>query len=352
MPLTHTHTKTHGFINYLKKFAAKRRFILNHSIPVSLELRLFSSRNLKYRLQPLCFSMSRMLFPNPFHAEGSWLKGNLHTHTTNSDGLLTPFQTAFLYQANGYDFLSITDHGKLTDISELTERFEDFLLIPGEEIDIGNLHLIAFNIETEIRSELSPHEVISEVSNQGGEIILAHPYWSALTLEDLTSINGYLGIEIYNATCDVSVAKGYSTVHWDNLLHRGRYTYGFAVDDAHRGLSLQTPTDTCKGWIMVKAPKLDLESLMNSLRKGLFYASTGPEIYDVQINGETIHVKTSPAQSVNFIAKNGLGRRLVAMDKPLSQASYTVKGHEGYIRIEVEDGKGGTAWTNPIILQG
>jgi len=295
--------------------------------------------------------MSRVLFPNPFRAEGSWFKGNLHTHTTNSDGLLTPSQIIFLYQANGYDFLSITDHCKLTDVKEYVERLEDFLLIPGEEIDVGNLHLVALNIDAEIRFNSSPQEIIDEASEQGGEVIVAHPYWSALTLGDLTEIDGYLGIEVYNATCDVSVAKGYSTVYWDNMLYRGRFTYGFAVDDAHRGLSLQMPTDTCKGWIMAKASKLNRESIMNSLREGLFYSSTGPEIRDVQISGETIHVETSPVQSINFIARNGLGRRIVALDRPLSQASYTMRGHEGYIRIEVEDRKGGTAWTNPIIIQ-
>jgi len=294
---------------------------------------------------------SRVLFSNPFRAEGSWLKGNLHTHTTNSDGLLTPAQIAFLYQINGYDFLSITDHGKLTDVKGLSDRFEDFLLLPGEEIHIGTLHLVAFNIDAEIKPKNSPGEIIDEVSEQGGEVIMAHPYWSALTLEDLQEINGYLGIEVYNATCDVSVAKGYSAVYWDNLLYRERYVYGFAVDDAHGGLSLKRPTDTCKGWIMVKVNKRSLESLMDSLRKGLFYSSTGPEIFDVQIKGETIHVKMSPAQSVNFIARNGLGRRIVAFDKPLSEATYTIKGNEGYIRIEVEDGKGGTAWTNPMIIQ-
>ena len=60
----------------------------------------------------------RIEFPNPFKAPGRWFKGNLHTHTTNSDGLLTPSQIAFLYKANGYDFLSITDHGKLTNINQ------------------------------------------------------------------------------------------------------------------------------------------------------------------------------------------------------------------------------------------
>jgi hypothetical protein len=294
--------------------------------------------------------MSRVEFPNPFRVEGAWFKGNLHTHTTNSDGTLSPSQITFLYRVNGYDFISITDHGRLTDVTEIPLVSEGFLVLPGEEIDIGGLHLTAFNIDAEIRSRTSPREVIDEVSRRGGEVIVAHPYWSALTPRDLMEIDGYLGIEVYNATCDVSVAKGYSRVHWDALLHAGRYTYGFAVDDAHGGLSIPGSADTCRGWVMVKAERLNAGSLMESLRRGLFYSSTGPEIRNVEVDDEVIHVESSPASSISFIARNGLGRRVTAHGKPLSRASYAIRGNEGYIRIEVDDGRGGTAWINPMIL--
>jgi len=66
---------------------------------------------------------------------------------------------------------------------------------------------------------------------------------------------------------------------------------------------------------------------MNSLRNGLFYSSTEPEIYNVQIEDETINVKTSPAQSINFIARNGLGRRFFVLNKPLRKATYTIRGN-------------------------
>jgi predicted metal-dependent phosphoesterase TrpH len=44
-----------------------------------------------------------------FLMEGKWYKGNLHTHTNNSDGVLSPAQMAEQYRAAGYDFLCITD---------------------------------------------------------------------------------------------------------------------------------------------------------------------------------------------------------------------------------------------------
>ena len=68
---------------------------------------------------------------------GNWYKGNVHTHTTNSDGELSPKEVISLYKNKGYDFLAITDHNKLTYNQEL--RKEGLHLIPGEEIGGGGL---------------------------------------------------------------------------------------------------------------------------------------------------------------------------------------------------------------------
>src|SRR5437867_7370821 len=39
-----------------------------------------------------------------------WLRGNLHAHTTYSDGVKTPQELLAEYETLGYDFLAITDH--------------------------------------------------------------------------------------------------------------------------------------------------------------------------------------------------------------------------------------------------
>ena len=289
-------------------------------------------------------------FLNPFRTNGEWFKGNLHTHSINSDGILTPWQLSYLYKSNGYDFISITDHDKLTDIENLSKRFDNFLLIPGEEIS-KVLDLVAINITEEINPKAfsNPQKVIDEILRQKGEVIIAHPYWESLTLETLLALKGYLGIEIYNTTCDLSVAKGYSIVQWDSLLVEGGYAFGFVVDDAHGGLALPKPTDTCKAWINVKSESLEVEVIMESLRKGLFYSSTGPEIYDLEFKRKSITVTTSNAASICFIGKNGWGKCFNSKNKNLKQATYKITGHETYIRIEVRDELGRTAWINPII---
>ena len=40
----------------------------------------------------------------------AFLKGNLHAHTTFSDGVRSPQALIEEYESRGYDFLAITDH--------------------------------------------------------------------------------------------------------------------------------------------------------------------------------------------------------------------------------------------------
>ena len=66
-----------------------------------------------------------------FQKPGNWYKGNLHTHSTNSDGLYPPELVALWYWTTGYDFLSITDHRTLTLFESPPTRSP--VLIPGME---------------------------------------------------------------------------------------------------------------------------------------------------------------------------------------------------------------------------
>ncbi|HVU14003.1 MAG TPA: hypothetical protein VHD90_22145, partial [Phototrophicaceae bacterium] len=46
----------------------------------------------------------------PFDKPGRFYRGNLHTHSTRSDGRLSPELVCRFYREAGYDFLAITDH--------------------------------------------------------------------------------------------------------------------------------------------------------------------------------------------------------------------------------------------------
>ena len=70
-------------------------------------------------------------------AEMKWYKGNLHTHTINSDGDSSPDTVARWYKEHYYNFLVLTDHNYLTNpqgLNAVLGAEDKFLLIPGEEV--------------------------------------------------------------------------------------------------------------------------------------------------------------------------------------------------------------------------
>ena len=126
----------------------------------------------------------KLEYSNPFTTPGVWLKGNLHTHTTTSDGVRTPQEAVDHYKKNGYDFLSITDHGTLVNPTTLYNR--GMVLIPGQEISLGNshagttYHIVAANIQEtlplpDFDHSIDPQRAIDLTAEQGGFAILAHP---------------------------------------------------------------------------------------------------------------------------------------------------------------------------------
>ena len=302
----------------------------------------------------------RIVFDNPFEAGGSWFKGNVHAHTTNSDGQMTPGQLVRVYEEAGYDFLSITDHGVRMD----TEVFSGsgILLVPGEEICVGSsewgrfYHIVGLNIGERIpiedyNREESPQRVIDLIRGQGGVAILAHPYWSDLNFHDLAKLNGHIGVEVYNATCDLTIGRGYSTVHWDNLLTAGHRLLGFAVDDAHCLDKPLLTLDMFKAWICVKARSPTVESIIEGIGSGLFYSSNGPEIRAIEIDGGEIRVVSSPVKSIAFVSNGGHGENNTVEEGSLEEAVYEVMGSEAYVRIEITDRNGRKAWSNPVYVE-
>ncbi len=298
-----------------------------------------------------------MLITNPFAEPGKWYKGNLHAHTTNSDGAMTPEETVAFYRDAGYDFLSLTDHWKVS-VADVPPD-DRFLLLLGVELDgdsseIGeSFHILGFGLERigEMPSQPTVSQAIEWICDHGGEAVLAHPYWSGLTASDLMKWKGHLGIEVFNTVCEHMIAKGCSAVQWDDLLSRDRLAWGLAVDDCHSARSAGVAS------VMVKAPELTRPAIVQALRTGQFYSTTGPSIEevtsgtDIETGAVTLRVRTSPAQQINFMSRSWLGRRFrAAPGAAITEATFTFRGQEPYVRIECGDEQGRWAWTNPVVF--
>lgn len=286
----------------------------------------------------------------PWALPGQWFRGVLHVHTTESDGALDPAAALAWYREHGYHFAAITDHRKLTDTSDLGG--DSFLALPGIELNAGeteiggDYHVVGLGVTREpaLEPDAGAQAAIDAVRDAGGEAILAHPYWSGAHLGDLLPLEGHLGIEVFNTTCEESIAKGLSAVHWDGLLARGRRLWGLAVDDAH----WRRP-DHGEGWIVLKARRLDRDAVLQALRDGHFYATRGPRITGIEIRDDAVHVTCSSVAAITFVCDNWRGRRFRADGGGgISRAEFAPPAGVRYVRVECADQHGRVAWSNPI----
>ena len=293
---------------------------------------------------------------NPFKQPGQWYRGNTHSHSTESDGRIPMDERFAAYRDAGYDFLVLTDHRKVNDVSAYSD--DNFLAISGSEVHPdnpyggGTYHIVGINLRERINcAELHPNDVLAEIKAQGGEAVLCHPYWCGHTIRDYEQLNGYFAVEVYNDTCMVACGKGFSEQAWDDVLDRLGPVYGIAADDAHG-----TEHDCFHGWVMVKASDLTIDGIMNAFRAGSFYSTLGPEIADLDLVGETdreqkVVVKCSPAQSIIFKGQCNRGRRIVApKGESLTEAEYPVPSGTKYVRVEIVDEEGKKAWSNPLFF--
>jgi len=287
---------------------------------------------------------------NAFEHDGRWYKANLHTHTTTSDGDVTVQERVQQYREQGYQILALTDHDQTNDVEGLST--EELLVVGGMETHplcpghYERYHLVCLNVPHgfEIPDEADVNVRIGLVKQAGGEVVLAHPYWSGLTIDHLLAVRGNIAIEVFNSTCS-RFSKGFSSVHWDNLLNQGRMIPAIAVDDTHRG------RDIVMGWTMIKVQELTVEAMLEALRTGCFYASCDPVIEDLRIEDGKVILRCSPVAEVHFVCRKWKGSSLYADGgKEMTRAEFTLKEKAEFVRVEVVDRSGKRAWTNPLVV--
>jgi hypothetical protein len=302
---------------------------------------------------------------DPFSADGAWLRCALHAHTTNSDGELAPSLLVRHYDRAGFDVLAITDHWVRT-VEPSTDRL---LVIPGTELDASmgapgrEAHVLGFGVEAdpaEPGGEFpSLEETVAWIRQSGGVPYLAHPYWSGLRVEEFAGCAGLAGLEVYNAGCELEVGRGRAGVHWDDVLELdGRAWFAIAADDSHH-----PAFDSSLAWTWVRAPERTREAVLEALRTGSFYSSTGPLIEDLAVEDGAVEVRTSPARSVTLMTGRTRGAGVNAgrlgyshrgevlessPDGAITAARLVAPRQAPYGRLEVTGADGGKAWTNPL----
>jgi len=302
-------------------------------------------------------------FEDVFADGGVWLRCALHAHTTNSDGELAPDLLVRHFDWAGYDVLAITDHWVRT----VERSTRTLLVIPSTELNAtcgsseDDAHVLALGVEAdpEPPDSFAPlQEVVDWIREHGGLPYLAHTYWSGLRTEQWDGCEGLLGLEVWNSGCELEIGRGDASIHWDEALERGASLQGLATDDSHH-----PGYDSGFAWTMVRAEERSQEAVLAALRAGSFYGSTGPTIESVELDGNAVVVRSSPAQSVTLVSSRHRGARANAGRLGYPNGSTILeRDSAGLItacrlekpplapfgRVVVSDTRACRAWTNPL----
>ena len=277
---------------------------------------------------------------------GRWLMGNLHTHTTRSDGQREPQAVVDDYAARGHGFLMISDHDVCTSSDDFAELDPGgMILVPGNEISANGPHLLHVGAGERVEPHADRQQVIDAVARSGGFAVFNHPNWFAgfdhCPQEMLEGCQGYAGLEIYNGVISRLEGSPYATNRWDLLLMTGRRVWGFANDDSHLAQG-----DVGLGWNMAYVEDESAEGVVEALRQGRFYASTGVEITSIQVDGESIAIETDNALRIVALCQGA--KRFAQVDAP----SIEVEVPEGtrYVRFECWGRGEAFAWTQPFFV--
>ena len=192
---------------------------------------------------------------------------------------------------------------------------------------------------------------IERILAQGAVPHVNHPnYLYTLSIEDLLECGDFGMVE---------VANGHSVVHnegdethpsteviWDSLLSSGRQVWGIASDDAHHfqhwGAEYANPG---RGWLHVEADSARLGEVLDALRIGRFYCSSGLALsaYDTSATDVSLELADDTA-TIELIGPGG-----AVLDTVEGQrATFKLTAVSGYARIKASAADGRKLWTQPI----
>ena len=328
---------------------------------------------------------------------GKFYKANLHCHTTLSDGRRTPEEVKEIYKNLGYSVVAYTDHDIMIPHDELTD--DGFLALNGFEYEINKpgasnfsevvtCHICFIGIDPDNITQPMWNEAYARIGNSqkntclvkfdeneppyvreySGEAISKmmqtardkgffvtynHPSWSLEAYPEYMGYNGMNAFEMYNGGC---LAAGYADYHprvYDDMLMCGKKLYCIGADDNHNGANLNSRrSDSGWAWTMIKADSLDYSSVTRALVDGQFYASEGPEIYELTFEDGKAHIECSNADRI--VCNYGVRHAELAIDETgdgITSATFGMNPDWKYFRITVIGKDGKTACTNAYFAE-
>ena len=314
---------------------------------------------------------------------GNFYKVNMHSHSTLSDGKQTPEELKELYMAKGYSAIAFTEHGKIHDLTHLTD--ESFVAITSYEIDfldkehtpfpallekpLEHAHMEAVHMNlyaydphnvtpidlTDLKVPFSlenVNEAVRRAREAGFFVIYNHPHWSMNTHGLYAGLKDVQGLELVNGASNRSSDLDYAPYVYDEMVAAGLRPICVGGDDNH------VTSHFFQAWTVMKADELTHDALLGAMKAGNCYASTGPEIYDlyaeISESGEiTVTIRTSPATGIYCSTITRRRYRSLADEnggKLLTEATFKINPNDLCFRLSVRDERGEHANTRMFFL--
>jgi hypothetical protein len=287
-----------------------------------------------------------------YNCSGTWFKGSVHVHTTHGSGQLNLIEAAAFYAEAGFDFICVTDKKVPFKRNDSDEKLP-LLVLNGIELegydDQGSFyHVVCIGGVEGMPNGMAFTKALEFVRAQEGILIWAHPHTMYNTVAEGVR-HAFAGIEVYNHINKVAFGKGFGVYHWDAALEHQPEILGFATDDAH--FLKEVPGEN-GGWIMVNIQELSREAIINAIRRGNFYSSTGPRYKSITIEqGNRIVIETSPVIHARLTGQRGMYKYKGAANRePLTKTTFRLPDDWYFARLEIEDADGKIAWSNPLLI--
>jgi hypothetical protein len=263
------------------------------------------------------------------------------------------------YRAAGYDFIVLTDHFEarwgwaVTDTS--AARDGSFTTLLGAELssadwddeDVFWVNAIGLPADFPVPAPGESHaRIIQRAAEAGAYNVLLHPGLTNFLDFDRLPVEQLHAVETYNVNAAHTwpdQAEGRYAV--DALLSRGHRFHVTVGDDAH----WHHDRDRFGAWVQVRAERLDPDTLLQALRAGAYYSTQGPQIEDVRVDGDQVHVRCSRARAIALTGIHGWRSAVAEGDPDLTTATLDLsKLASPYWRLTVTAEDGRRAWTNPV----
>ena len=296
-----------------------------------------------------------------------WYKGNIHTHTNESDGDADPEFVVNWFKDHGYDFLVLSDHNHLTILKHEVDGGP--LMIPGEEVSarIHNgtipIHINGIGISRLVEPIDAVGDIVETIQanvdailQAGGIASINHPnYQWAFDHTHINQVKGASLLEVFNGSPSVNNHGGPGKFSceeiWDGVLSSGKTIFGVATDDSHYYFDFHPLShNPGRGWVVVQADELTQNAIVEGLASGKFYSSTGIVLSDYQMDDARISLTIEQLyMGVYRTVFSGPDGKVFAEDDSLTPA-YEIRGDEGYVRATVTSSGGLKAWTQPVFV--